>query len=52
MLFPWILIIVIGGDVLPWAGFQTKEACEQVRAGLSVPKDSKTVCAPGPGARS
>lgn len=52
MLFPWILLIVLNGDVLPWAGFQSKESCEQVRSHLAVPKDAKLVCTPGPGARS
>jgi hypothetical protein len=47
MLFPWILIIILNGDILPWAGFQTQEACEQVRSALSAPKNSKLFCEKG-----
>jgi hypothetical protein len=48
MIFPWILLIVLNGDVLPWAGFQTKEDCENVRSHLAaLPKNSKTVCTQG-----
>lgn len=44
MIFPWILVIILNGDVLPWAGFQTKEACEQVKTALVIPKGATMSC--------
>ena len=45
MLFPWILMLFINGDPFPWAGFQSEEACEQVRAAMSPAKGVKSLCA-------
>ncbi len=39
MMFPWILLLFIGGDPLPYAGFQTQEHCEQVKRSLAPHKD-------------
>jgi hypothetical protein len=44
MIFPWILLIVLNGDPLPWAGFQTKAACEQVKNALVLPKGATMSC--------
>lgn len=44
MIFPFILMLFINGDPLPWAGFQTKEACEQVRSHLRFPKEVTALC--------
>jgi hypothetical protein len=44
MLFPIILMLFINGDPLPWAGFQTAEACEQVRSHMSLPQGVKGLC--------
>jgi hypothetical protein len=45
MIFPFILVIIFNGDPLPWAGFQTQDACEQVRAHLRIPKGAIATCA-------
>lgn len=39
MSFPWVLLLFIGGDPLPFAGFQTKEHCEMVKRSLAPHKD-------------
>lgn len=44
MLFPFVLMLFINGDPLPWAGFQSAEACEQVRSHLSFPKGVTSAC--------
>lgn len=38
-------MLFINGDPLPWAGFQTMEACEQIRSALSFPKTVTSKCA-------
>lgn len=45
MFFPFVLLIILNGDPLPWAGFQTQEACEQIRSHLTMPKNAKSFCA-------
>lgn len=45
MSFAWVLILFIGGDPLPWAGFNDKDACELVRKGLTMPKGVTALCA-------
>lgn len=47
MMFPWILLIVLNGQILPWAGFQTVDACEQVRSHLNAPKGATMTCTRG-----
>lgn len=34
----FVLILIINGDPLPWAGFQTQESCEQVLKHIALPK--------------
>lgn len=47
MIFPWILLIILNGDILPWAGFQTQDSCEQVRSHLDAPKGATLTCTKG-----
>lgn len=47
MIFPWLLLIVLNGDPLPWAGFQTQDACEQIRSHLIAPKGAILTCTKG-----
>ena len=37
-MFPFVLLLLIGGDPLPWAGFQSLEACKQALSHMALPK--------------
>ena len=39
MMFPWVLMLFIGGDPLAYAGFQDQESCEQVKKNIAPHKD-------------
>lgn len=39
MIFPWVLMLFIGGDPLAYAGFQDKESCEAVKRSIGPHKD-------------
>jgi hypothetical protein len=45
MIFPWILMLFINGDPLPWAGFQDEASCESVRRAMAPAPGVKSLCA-------
>lgn len=44
MTFAFVLLLIVNGKPLPWAGFHDHDSCEMVRKALPAAKDVITVC--------